>query len=466
MSENVTTTTPVEKKLLAGGGKNSKHIAQVVAFLDPSSYPGTVSADSLCGRSIELSSTPPTLTDKTCKTCAKLAAPNMPSPVEPDQDVSDVGTIGYSDSSECQESTGGIVSDEQSTATIEPETTEAPSESAEPATTATEAPSEAAAPPVEAAPAPAKARRTRAKADKSPAKEVYPVEELAVAEIILDSDIQPRENISSATIGEYAEALQAGAEFPAIVVFRNQDSGEILAADGWHRVSATRQANRTTIKAEVRPGTKRDAILYSVSTNATHGLRRTDADKRRAAMRLLNDPEWGQWSASVIAEKIGVSQPFVSAIRRAMMGEGEAASVRTSDGRQMNTGRMGRPTRQRPAAGTESSDSTATPPPAPASNGTAPAAVDDADALLAGAPQVGSTGDAEPQVAAAPEAEADPFQQFVDSFIHVVMNVDRFNANDVMRALSDQQRKDMGDKWPDVVEAIDSYSTALEEFLG
>lgn len=32
---------------------------------------------------------------------------------------------------------------------------------------------------------------------------------------------------------------------------------------------------------EVLRGTKRDAILYSVGANSTHGLRRTNADKRR-----------------------------------------------------------------------------------------------------------------------------------------------------------------------------------------
>jgi hypothetical protein len=37
---------------------------------------------------------------------------------------------------------------------------------------------------------------------------------------------------------------------------------------------------------------ERDAILFSVSANGTHGQRRTNEDKRRAVLCLLNDPEW------------------------------------------------------------------------------------------------------------------------------------------------------------------------------
>jgi hypothetical protein len=41
---------------------------------------------------------------------------------------------------------------------------------------------------------------------------------------------------------------------------------------------------------------QRDALLYSISFNAAHGLPRTNADKRKAVRLLLADAEWGQWS--------------------------------------------------------------------------------------------------------------------------------------------------------------------------
>ena len=46
------------------------------------------------------------------------------------------------------------------------------------------------------------------------------------------------------------------------------------------------------ISADVREGSRRDAILYAVGANASHGLKRTNRDKRNAVMVLLKDPEW------------------------------------------------------------------------------------------------------------------------------------------------------------------------------
>src|SRR5262245_6903242 len=163
-------------------------------------------------------------------------------------------------------------------------------------------------------------------------------EMVPVAAIVLDSDVQPRESISTSLIKEYAEAMEEGAKFPAVKLFRDKD-GKLIAADGWHRIMAAKQAGQGSVLAEIRDGDKRDAILFSVGANATHGLRRTDADKRRAVLRLLHDPEWNGWSASVIAQHVGVSQPFVSGLRRQL--EEETTEVRTSDGRTMSTGNLG-----------------------------------------------------------------------------------------------------------------------------
>jgi hypothetical protein len=69
------------------------------------------------------------------------------------------------------------------------------------------------------------------------------------------------------------------------------------------------------VLVEVRTGSKRDAVLYSVGANAALGLRRTDADKRRAVKTLLNDDEWAAWSDNAMAKACAVSQPFVSGLR-------------------------------------------------------------------------------------------------------------------------------------------------------
>jgi len=53
---------------------------------------------------------------------------------------------------------------------------------------------------------------------------------------------------------------------------------------------------KVELEINIINGTQRDAILHSVGANATHGLRRSNQDKRKAVVTLLEDNEWCQWS--------------------------------------------------------------------------------------------------------------------------------------------------------------------------
>lgn len=114
---------------------------------------------------------------------------------------------------------------------------------------------------------------------------------------------------------EYSEAMQEGASFPPVVVFH--DGETYWLADGFHRVEAARMAGFDSIQAEIRHGSKRDARLHAVGANQAHGLRRSNADKRRAVMAILEDPEWNAWSDREVAARCGVTHPFVAKLRGA-----------------------------------------------------------------------------------------------------------------------------------------------------
>lgn len=136
---------------------------------------------------------------------------------------------------------------------------------------------------------------------------------LPIDDICTGGGTQTRSEINHFVVNEYAELMQAGVKFPPVeVVF---DGENYWLVDGFHRHHAAAQAEVETLEAIVRDGTHRDAILAAAKANATHGLRRTNADKKRAALVLLNDSEWKQWSDNAIAEACCVSQPFVSKIR-------------------------------------------------------------------------------------------------------------------------------------------------------
>lgn len=146
---------------------------------------------------------------------------------------------------------------------------------------------------------------------------------LDVAAIRLDPECQPRVRLDPGVIGDYADGYRSGRSFPPLVVFN--EGSQFFLADGWHRFKALLMAGRRQAEVEVRLGRRRDAILYAVGANATHGLRRTIDDKRRAVEILLKDPEWHKRSDGWIADMAQVSQPFVGKMRRVLTGSSTAS---------------------------------------------------------------------------------------------------------------------------------------------
>lgn len=150
---------------------------------------------------------------------------------------------------------------------------------------------------------------------------------LPVKKIRDDGGTQTRAALDTKTLGEYRDSLDAGAEFPPLVVF--YDGAEYWLADGFHRLHAYRAAGFDEVACEVRQGTRRDAILHSVGANSRHGLRRTLADKRRAAETLLRDSQWVKWSDNEIGRRCVVDHKTVTNLRKALGLTGEIPSERT-----------------------------------------------------------------------------------------------------------------------------------------
>lgn len=154
------------------------------------------------------------------------------------------------------------------------------------------------------------------------------MDELSVKLIRTDGGTQPRAQLNQAIIQEYAEEIQRGIEFPPIIVYF--DSQNYWLTDGFHRLAATKLAGQSMIKADIRVGQLRDAILFSVGVNAAHGLRRTNADKHRAVEIMLRDQEWSQWSDREIARRCAVSDRFVNNVRKEFLAQPTKASAQAS----------------------------------------------------------------------------------------------------------------------------------------
>lgn len=190
------------------------------------------------------------------------------------------------------------------------------------------------------------------------------IQELAIPKehLVTDGKTQARLKLNPATVAEYADLLGTCLEegspwpFPPVKVIRQAHMGAHFdyVWDGFHRTAAAHQAHWPhPIPALVRPGTQRDAVLAAVGANADHGLRRTNADKRRAVEMLLKDDEWRTWSDRAIAEQCKVTHPFVGAIRKelypvpvgaktAPTGNGyQSAARKGKDGRTIDTRNIG-----------------------------------------------------------------------------------------------------------------------------
>jgi hypothetical protein len=139
-----------------------------------------------------------------------------------------------------------------------------------------------------------------------------------------DGGTQPRASMDAETVEDYATRMQKrsdgvvvdldGEPWREIVVFF--DGTERWLADGFHRAAAAESAGIREMQADIRQGTRRDAFVFSLGANAKHGLRRTRQDKRRAVRQALWDEDLKKLSDTQVAKICGVSQPFVSKIRR------------------------------------------------------------------------------------------------------------------------------------------------------
>jgi hypothetical protein len=169
------------------------------------------------------------------------------------------------------------------------------------------------------------------------------VRSIAIEDITLHGDTQPRVDIDLYVVDEYAAAMEDGATFPPIIVFF--DGARNWLVDGFHRWHAARKAKLDKIKCAVHKGTLEEARWFSYSVNPAHGLRRSNADKQKAVTAALRHPSGAGMSDRQIAEHVGVSRDMVIRYRHEMEDDGTCNPITSrtgSDGRTINTANIGK----------------------------------------------------------------------------------------------------------------------------
>ncbi len=154
------------------------------------------------------------------------------------------------------------------------------------------------------------------------------VPRLQVDLIRRDGGTQMRVDLNQEVVAAYAERLEAGDSFPVVVVY--YDGSAHWLADGFHRVAAVclvasrvagtpAEAFWRSITADVRAGTREDAIRAAIAANKTNGLRRTNADKQLAVRAALAHSAMRDLSDQTIADEAGVDRETIRRARAAQV---------------------------------------------------------------------------------------------------------------------------------------------------
>ncbi len=135
-------------------------------------------------------------------------------------------------------------------------------------------------------------------------------------DLVVDEAFQPREGpLNEEHVADMAEALRQDRELQLPPVVACVWGGRHHLTQGFHRVAAYRQAGRETVPCRViQVAGRADAVVNAMCSNREHrGLRRSNADKRRAAAEVLRvQPGWADGK---VAKEVGVDPKTVAAER-------------------------------------------------------------------------------------------------------------------------------------------------------
>jgi ParB-like nuclease family protein len=105
------------------------------------------------------------------------------------------------------------------------------------------------------------------------------VTRLKVADIVANSGVQPS-HLDAQQVETYRRSV---GQLPPIVVFETEEG--LLLADGYHRLAAAIAEGQEIIEAEVRHGSRQDALAYAVTLGAAEKETSPEEVKERILKR-------------------------------------------------------------------------------------------------------------------------------------------------------------------------------------
>jgi hypothetical protein len=135
--------------------------------------------------------------------------------------------------------------------------------------------------------------------------------------LILSEKLQCRANVPQEVIEEYADAWKNGATFPPVQCYSIK--GIFYVVDGFCRVRSAILASRQSVLCDITEGEWEDAVKEACGANASHGIRRSNADKAKAARVAIET--WPKLSDRKISDLSKLSHTFVANVRKQLLDE-------------------------------------------------------------------------------------------------------------------------------------------------
>jgi ParB-like chromosome segregation protein Spo0J len=99
---------------------------------------------------------------------------------------------------------------------------------------------------------------------------------LKIADILRTSLVDPGRHLDLQRVEQYRRSID---RLAPVVAFKTEEG--LLLADGYHRVAAALREGRDTVEAEVRTGSRRDALQYAADVGAgQRGISPDEAENR------------------------------------------------------------------------------------------------------------------------------------------------------------------------------------------
>lgn len=172
-----------------------------------------------------------------------------------------------------------------------------------------------------------------------------------LSQIRIDGGTQSRAQLDEATVLDYATVYSDASKrkFPCDALPEMEsvfDGSHYWLYDGFHRYHGAVKAGLKQVRIAFVFGSVKDARWLACAANQTHGLKRTNGDKRRAVEMAFASIESQGMSDRAISTHCGVSFALVADVRKGLSANGplqEYCSQRTGlDGRKIDVTNIGK----------------------------------------------------------------------------------------------------------------------------